>query len=136
MPGKAKFIPIAIVAIGASFALWYGRAKPPDTPSTIHSTTSPAVQHDKAATTNSVATTRMPGPADVADVKDWIENGPKEPLVPPVIHVDAELAPGSVATAEPLVPPEIRVDAELAPGSTATKEPLLPPEIRAGQPSQ
>lgn len=136
MFGKTTFIPVVIVAIGASFALWYGRAKPPDAPSTTHSTASPAAKHDKAATTNSGATTRWSKPADVVDVKDWIENGPKEPLVPPVIHVDAEIAPGSVATAEPLVPPEIRVDAELAPGSTASKEPLVPPEIRAGQPSQ
>jgi hypothetical protein len=64
-------------------------------------------------------------------ILDAIENGPKEPLTPPVIHVDAELAPGSVLTSEPLIPKVITIDVEPAPGSVPTSEPLVPKEVDA-----
>jgi hypothetical protein len=65
------------------------------------------------------------------EILEAIENGPKEPLTPPVIHVTAELAPGSVPTTAPLVPKTITVSAEPAPGSAPTSAPLVPPTIDA-----
>jgi hypothetical protein len=46
-----------------------------------------------------------------------------------VIHVDAELAPGSVPTSEPLIPHVITIDTEPAQGGVPTSEPLVPPVI-------
>jgi len=57
-----------------------------------------------------------------------LKYGSKEPLIAPVVHVDVELAPGSVATAESLTPPVApATDVQLAPGSVATAVPLTPP---------
>ena len=85
------------------------------------------------APTTSAQTTQSPnnptpvprkyGPADVVDVKEWLEHGPKKPLVPPEIKVEATPAPGSIMTAEPLTPPEIHVEVEAAPGSSASPNP-------------
>jgi hypothetical protein len=63
------------------------------------------------------------------EILDAIQNGPQEPLTPPVIHVDAELAPGSVPTSEPLIPHVITIDTEPAQGGVPTSEPLVPPVI-------
>lgn len=68
-------------------------------------------------------------PGTIVDVKQWLENGPKEPIEPREHRVNAELAPGSSMTAEPLEPREIRVNAELAPGESTKTEPLTPREI-------
>jgi len=95
-------------------------------------TTAPQTTHSPD---NPAPAPRKYGPTDVVDVKEWLENGPKEPLVPPEIHVEAEPAPGSVMTAEPLTPPEIRIDPELLPGSSATPNPLTPPEIHVTAPA-
>lgn len=71
-----------------------------------------------------------PPRSEPVDLEDYLRNGPKEPLVPPVVNVDAELAPGSTWSDEPLTPPVIHVEVELAPGSAPpSQEPLVPPEI-------
>jgi hypothetical protein len=56
-----------------------------------------------------------------------------EPLTPPVIHAEVEVESegrGAV-TAEPLTPPVISLDAEAAPGDIATAEPRGRPVIAA-----
>lgn len=72
-----------------------------------------------------------PRPELPKEILDALEKGSQEPLTPPVIHVDIELAKGSAPTSEPLVPKAISVDAEPAPGSVSTGAPLVPPTIDA-----
>ena len=61
-----------------------------------------------------------------------LERGSQEPLTPPTLRLDVELAPGSTATAAPLVPKTfVTGPVELAPGSTATAAPLVPKTIEA-----
>jgi hypothetical protein len=69
-------------------------------------------------------------PPETVSVEDLLKHGSTQPLTPPEIRVDTELAPGSVATAEPLTPPVVSAGpVELAPGSVATAEPLTPPVV-------
>ncbi|APR87844.1 hypothetical protein A7982_13193 [Minicystis rosea] len=76
------------------------------------------------------AQTPTPGMAALPpDVLEALEKGPKEPLVPRELVLEAHPAPGSVVTAEPLVPRELPLEAKLAPGSVLTAEPLVPREL-------
>src|SRR4051794_12896283 len=66
-----------------------------------------------------------PRPQPPVDPQGLLEHGSKEPLIPPTVHVDAELAPGSTARLEPLTPPVLSVEElKLAPGGVVTSEPL------------
>lgn len=106
-------------------------AAPVTTSDSVSSPPSPTITRSLK---NGMSTTRELATDDVIDPQDWLENGPKEPIEPREIHVEAELAPGSVQTNEPLVPREIHVDVELAPGSSTTLEPLTPREIQVTTP--
>lgn len=70
-----------------------------------------------------------PRSRQVFDPKDLLLHGPSEPLIPPVIFIDAEIAPRGALTAEPLTPPVVLVDAEIAPRGSMTAEPLVPPVL-------
>jgi hypothetical protein len=71
-------------------------------------------------------------PRIVIDPKDALTHGSKEPLVPPEIFVDVELAPRGVLTAEPLAPRVLSVDVDVPSGperyprGAPTAEPLAP----------
>lgn len=135
MTGKTKYLSIvaAIAVVGLGLSGFRHRESPSPTLLAALPTPEPAMpvvsdHHDQQspgfATIDS-------DPNDPVDPNDWLQNGPKEPLVPPVIHVDVDLAPGSVLTAEPLVPKELHIDVELAPGETLGSAPLTPREIHA-----
>jgi hypothetical protein len=78
-----------------------------------------------------------PAPPEPVSLQEYLQHGSKEPLVPPVIHVEAKLAPGSVPTEEPLVPPAITVTAtpiDPPVGSVAAGAPLVPPVVNVAAP--
>lgn len=79
-----------------------------------------------------------PEPPEPVTLEEYLQHGSKEPLVPPVLHVEAKLAPGSVPTSEPLVPPVItvRVTPMDAPADSASAgAPLVPPVVVVAAPS-
>jgi hypothetical protein len=140
MMDKTKYLSVfaGLVVLGLAAVGIRHREAPPPNPTIEPSETK---QASPLPSNTSTIVAPSPGfatvsPQDIVDPRDWVANGPKEPLVPREIHVKAELAPGSVLTAEPLTPKELHVDAELAPGETMTAAPLTPREIRAGDPSR
>jgi hypothetical protein len=140
MTGKTRFLAAIPIALGISLVLWYRHDKPSTTSSTTESLTPLSVTQDKHSQDKHSPDKPTPiasqiGTNGAVDPKEWLEKGPKDALAPREIHVDAELAPGSVLTAEPLVPREIHVNAELAPGSSATLTPLTPREIKTDAPT-
>lgn len=92
-------------------------------------TTAMAVTAARAAVAPLAPLAASPGSRQVFDPKDILLHGPSEPLIPPVIFVDAEISPRGALTAEPLTPPVVQVDIELAPRGTMTAEPIVPPTI-------
>ncbi|MEZ4301553.1 MAG: hypothetical protein R3B70_41850 [Polyangiaceae bacterium] len=62
------------------------------------------------------------GDSPEMSVEEGLKNGPKEPLVPPIIQVVAEPAPGSTMTMEPLVPPVVTVSPTAADPGAAGAE--------------
>lgn len=135
MTGKTKYLSIvaAMTVVGLVFVGIRQRGSTsPTLPAAlpIPEPAAPVVANMKMPQSPGFATID-PDPNDTVDPNDWLQNGPKEPLVPPMIHVDVDLAPGSVLAAEPLVPKKLHVDVELAPGETLESAPLTPPQIRA-----
>jgi hypothetical protein len=139
MTSKTKYLPFVIAFAGLGLVLGYRHRQPsPTNPTRDQSETLPVTP-----VSDSPIRPNSPSPAmattssqDAVDPRDWIQNGPKEPLVPREFHVEAQLAPGSVVTAEPLVPREFKIDAELAPGETMNSAPLTPKEIRVEDPAR
>ena len=71
-------------------------------------------------------------------LEEYLRHGSKEPLVPPVLHVEAKPAPGGVATSEPLVPPVLTAIATPMDAPThgaAADAPLVPPVVVAAPPA-
>jgi hypothetical protein len=143
MTGKTKFIPAIALSLGLiiGLVLLYQQGKGQSPTVTNESTTAitlpsgtPSVQIRKRQTPTSIPNSAKNDPSEPVDPREWLENGPKEPLEPPEMNVEAELAPGSVATDEPLVPREIVIDADVAPGESITNTPLTPPEVRVDEP--
>jgi hypothetical protein len=130
MTGKTKLLPVLTLLLGAVFVLWYRNDKPHDTTATRDALAPAPVLKENNSSNKPTTVPSQMQPGAVVDVKQWLENGPKEPIEPREIHVDVELAPGSSATAEPLEPREIRVDAVLAPGESTKTQPLTPREIQ------
>lgn len=130
MTGKTKFWPVLTLLLGAGFVLWYRNEKPDDITTTLEALAPATVLRENNSSKKPTTVPSQMQPGAVVDVQQWLENGPKEPLVPREIHVDVELAPGSSATAKPLEPREIRVDAVLAPGESMKTQPLTPREIQ------
>jgi hypothetical protein len=121
---------LAAAALGASLLVRRPVTPDPAGATAATLTTVTAVLAEAAATTAMTTTTVVagskPSPEEPVDPAEYLRSGSKEPLVPPVLPIDVELAPGSVVTAEPLVPPVIEIPTnELAPGSVATGEPLV-----------
>jgi hypothetical protein len=135
MTGKTKYLSvvaaIAVVGLGV-IGIRHRESPSPTLPAALPTPqpVAPVVANMKMPQSPGF-TTLDPDTKGTIDPQDWVQNGPKEPLVPPVIHVDVDLAPGSVLTAEPLVPKELQVDVELAPGETLGSAPLTPREIHA-----
>lgn len=67
-------------------------------------------------------------------VDEWLRYGPKEPLIPKVVELHAEPAPGQTITSAPLIPPTAVVTAEPAPGQTVSDAPLIPPVATVAPP--
>ena len=127
-PGKrAKAVGAALAALvvlGAALLIRRPTARAP----TEKTTATQALPESLARP----AAPALRSPEELADPEEALRHGSREPLIPPVIHLEATLAPGSVVTSEPLIPPVIELPAiELAPGSVATSEPLVPPVIEA-----
>jgi hypothetical protein len=138
MTGKTKYLSVfaGLVVLGLTAVGIRHRESPPPNP-TIEPTEITQTSPLPSNTSTNVAPS--PGfatvsPRDIVDPQEWVQNGPKEPLVPRRIQIEAELAPGSVLTAEPLVPKQLHLDTELAPGETTTNAPLTPRQIHAGDP--
>ena len=62
-------------------------------------------------------------------VEELLRDGPRDPITPPELRIDAEISPRGAMTAEPLVPPVVREDVEVAPRGAVTMEPLTPPVL-------
>jgi len=138
MTDKTKYLSVfaGLAVLGLTAVGIRHRESPPPNPTIEPSETS---QTSPLPSNTSTNVAPSPGfatvsPQDVVDAEDWVQNGPKEPLVPRKIQIEAELAPGSVLTAEPLVPKQLHVDAELAPGETTTNAPLTPRVLHADDP--
>jgi len=78
-----------------------------------------------------------PSPPAPVDPAEYLASAPQDPITPPVIHVKAELLPGSVPTSEPLTPPVIEAPSPvpLDPASV-TGGPLTPPVVVVGNPPE
>ncbi len=134
MTGKTKYLPVIAMSLGLAFVLWYRNDKRHEANTTTDALVQTTVQQENPSPKKPSPELSQIPPAAVVDVKQWLENGPKEPIEPREIRVEAVLAPGSSATAEPLQPREIRVNAELAPGESIKTEPLIPREIKTETP--
>jgi hypothetical protein len=138
LPGRGGVLALAgAIGIAAALLMTARRGAPDNAPK---SSAQDAVQSIsmaagpeplRTAAPRAAIIPESPRPELPKEIFDAIENGSQEPLTPPVIHVDIELATGSVPTSEPLVPKAISVDAEPAPGSVSTGAPLVPPTIDA-----
>lgn len=73
----------------------------------------------------------------VVDPEEALLHGPTDPITPPEIRIDVDIAPRGAMTSEPLVPPVVNADADLPPGAgrtprgAAPDEPLTPPVVYA-----
>lgn len=135
MTGKTKYLSgfAGLVVLGLVFAGIRHRESPSPTlalDQPVAEPVSPLVPPNRNSQSPGFAS-MDPVSNDPVDPDDWVQNGPKEALVPPEIHVEVELAPESVLKTEPLAPKEVTIDAELAPGETFKSAPLTPPEIHA-----
>lgn len=146
MTGKTKFIPAMTLTAGLvlGWVLYYQQDKR-QTPTLTNEVTAavpspkatPSAKSPTPQTSSSPTSTHRAAKFDLdepVDPRDWIANGPKEPLVPPELHVEAEPVPESVTTDEPLVPREIVIEADEVPGESVTNTPLTPREIHVDEP--
>lgn len=135
LPGRGGVLALAgAIGIAAALLMTARRGAPDNAPKSpaqdrgnfISTVAGPAALPASRSTIPENARPELP-----KEILDAIENGSQEPLTPPVIHVDIELAPGSAPTSAPLIPKTVAVEAEPAPGSIPTSEPLVPPTIDA-----
>jgi hypothetical protein len=129
--GLAGALGLAAVLFLSSRRGAFQSESPPPPPVAAHAIATAAPPRPAAPPPPRGASPESERPGIPKEILDAIQNGPQEPLTPPVIHVDAELAPGSIPTSEPLIPRVITIDAEPALGGVPTSEPLVPPVIDA-----
>ena len=144
----------AALALGALLFATRPSAAPPPPPSAMNhrsAVRTPALTgtHEQSAS-QAAPTTPTPAPANDAprgsvdspsevappppvDPAKYLPNAPRDPITPPVIYAEAELAPGSVPTSEPLTPPEIVVPSPLPIDPASVRSaPLTPPVVHVG----
>ena len=137
LPGRGGLLALAgALGLAAALLMTARRGAPENAlkstaQDAVHSISTVAGPEPLRPAASQAANPETPRPDLPKEILDAIENGSQEPLTPPVIHVDIELAPGSAPTSEPLVPKVVAVEAEPAPGSIPTSEPLVPPTIDA-----
>jgi hypothetical protein len=131
LPARKAGIAVAVLALGLGSALLVrGRFDASPTAPIAGQTTAPLTSASEARApspathpTSGVATALPP------DVTRALESGPKEPLTPPVIRLEVEIADRGAFTAEPLTPPVIHLETEIEGRGTSTAAPLTPPVI-------
>ena len=134
MLARKAGIAVAVLALGlGSTLLVRGRFDArPTAPSAEQTTAALTAASEARAPSPAAPLTRGVAAALPPDVTRALESGPKEPLTPPVIHVEAEIEGRGAFTSAPLTPPVIHVEAEIAGPDTSTAAPLTPPVIDLG----
>lgn len=95
----------------------------------------PTRAHANDAPRGSVDSPLEIAPAPPVDPANYLPNAPRDPITPPVIYAEAELAPGSVPTSAPLTPPEVVVPSPVPIDPASVRSaPLTPPVVDVDDP--
>lgn len=148
--GAAKLVALAgALGAGGALLIWATAAQEPAPQSAAPSPATAAPDEGELQAVPSpdaprpVATASVPdAPAGsqqsrvVVSPEEAVRNGPKEPLVPREIFVEAQIAPRGSWSDEPLTPPVVSVDvgaigADAYPRGAPTADPLAPREVKS-----
>lgn len=128
-----------VMAVGLAlfFILNSRRAQVADEAASSSALPAPAATPSNGSSNTDMLSKQRDAPSvgeKAAIVEKVLRDGSREPLVPPVIHVDIEIDPkrgGWKSHQEPLVPPVIHVEIArpIHREETLANEPLVPPVI-------